>query len=69
MITELNDLKVQLEKVTYDNKESAITMDSLREANIELTNELDTLKVTIDLHVTFRYHRCYLRIAKHIYIL
>ncbi|RHZ77651.1 hypothetical protein Glove_174g172 [Diversispora epigaea] len=44
MVTELNDLKVQLEKVTYDNKESDITMDSLREANVELTNELDSLK-------------------------
>ena len=30
MASELNELKVQLEKVTYENKESAITMDSLR---------------------------------------
>ncbi|CAG8567315.1 5047_t:CDS:10 [Diversispora eburnea] len=36
--------RVQLEKITYDNKESDITMDSLREANAELTNELDALK-------------------------
>jgi kinesin family member 5 len=45
MESELNELKVQLEKVTYENKEGAITMDSLREANLELSGEIDGLKV------------------------
>ena len=45
MASELNELKVQLEKVTYDNKEGAITMDSLREGNVELSAELESLKV------------------------
>ena len=45
MASELNELKVQLEKVTYENKESAITMDSLHEANLELSSESETPKV------------------------
>ena len=45
MESELNELKVQLEKVTYDNKEGAITMDSLREANLEFGTEIEGLKV------------------------
>ncbi|CAJ0833902.1 2111_t:CDS:10 [Entrophospora sp. SA101] len=47
MASELNELKLQLEKVTYDNKEGAITVDSLREANIELNNELEALKKSL----------------------
>ncbi len=45
MASELNELKVQLEKVHYENKEGAITVDSLREANLELSTELESLKV------------------------
>ncbi|KAF9436472.1 hypothetical protein BGZ76_003903 [Entomortierella beljakovae] len=41
---ELSDLKLQLEKVSYENKEGAITMDSLREVNQELSKELEELK-------------------------
>jgi kinesin family protein 5 len=41
----LNDLKLQLEKVLCDNKESTITVDSLKDANSELTKEIDELKV------------------------
>lgn len=53
MASELNELKVQLEKVTYDNKEGAITMDSLREANVELSAELESLKKALsDLRLT-----------------
>ncbi|KAF9579474.1 hypothetical protein BGW38_004251, partial [Lunasporangiospora selenospora] len=44
---ELNELKLQLEKVSYENKEGAITVDSLREANQELTRELEELKKTL----------------------
>ncbi|KAL4880614.1 P-loop containing nucleoside triphosphate hydrolase protein [Aspergillus karnatakaensis] len=42
--TEVNELRMQLEKVSYESKEAAITMDSLREANTELTTELDEVK-------------------------
>ncbi|KAF9290336.1 hypothetical protein BGZ74_000535 [Mortierella antarctica] len=43
-VFELNDLKLQLEKVSYENKEGAITVDSLREVNQELSKELEELK-------------------------
>ncbi|KAJ5593816.1 uncharacterized protein N7459_000024 [Penicillium hispanicum] len=42
--TEVNELRMQLEKVSYEGKEAAITMDGLREANSELTSELDEVK-------------------------
>ncbi|EED19062.1 kinesin family protein (KinA), putative [Talaromyces stipitatus ATCC 10500] len=42
--TEMNELKMQLEKVSYESKEAGITMDSLKEANAELTAELDEVK-------------------------
>lgn len=42
--TEINELRMQLEKVSYEGKEASITMDSLREANAELTAELDEVK-------------------------
>ncbi|KAJ5884661.1 hypothetical protein N7495_009171 [Penicillium taxi] len=42
--TEINELRMQLEKVSYEGKEAAITMDGLREANSELTGELDEVK-------------------------
>lgn len=47
MESELNELKVQLEKVAYENKEGAITMDSLRESNLELSAEVESLKVKL----------------------
>ena len=43
-VYELNDLKLQLEKVSYENKEGAITVDSLREVNQELSKDLEELK-------------------------
>lgn len=42
--TEVNELRMQLEKVTFESKEANITMDSLKEANAELTAELDEVK-------------------------
>lgn len=45
--SELNDVKLQLQKVSYDSKESAITVDSLREANQELDLELAELKKSL----------------------
>lgn len=41
---EVNELRMQLEKVSYESKEASITMDSLKEANSELTAELDEVK-------------------------
>ncbi|OJJ45567.1 hypothetical protein ASPZODRAFT_17017 [Penicilliopsis zonata CBS 506.65] len=42
--TEVNELRMHLEKVSYESKEASITMDSLKEANTELTSELDEVK-------------------------
>lgn len=42
--TEVNELRMQLEKVSYEGKEAAITMDTLKEANSDLTSELDDVK-------------------------
>ncbi|EEP78127.1 kinesin heavy chain [Uncinocarpus reesii 1704] len=41
---EVNELRMQLEKVSFEGKEAAITMDTLKDANSELTVELDELK-------------------------
>ncbi|KAI4138892.1 MAG: hypothetical protein LQ341_004463 [Variospora aurantia] len=41
---EVNELKMQLERVYFEGKEASITMDSLKEANSELTVELDEVK-------------------------
>ena len=44
MTTELNDLRLQLQKISYESKENAITVDSLKEANQDLIAELEELK-------------------------
>jgi kinesin family protein 5 len=44
MTTELNELKMQVEKINFEGKEALITMDGLKEANAELTSELDEVK-------------------------
>ncbi|OZJ03693.1 Kinesin heavy chain [Bifiguratus adelaidae] len=44
MTSELNDLRLQLQKISYESKENAITVDSMKEANQELTHELEDLK-------------------------
>ncbi|GAB7366791.1 hypothetical protein MBLNU230_g0742t1 [Neophaeotheca triangularis] len=41
---ETEQLKMQVEKIEFETKEAAITMDSLKEANGELTAELDDVK-------------------------
>lgn len=41
---EINELKMAVEKINFEAKESMITMDSLKEANGELTAELDEVK-------------------------
>lgn len=42
--TEIESLKMQIERVTFETKEDSITMDSLKEANTDLSNELDELR-------------------------
>ena len=42
--SEVNELKMHLERVAFESKEAAITMDGLKEANSELTTELDEVK-------------------------
>ena len=41
---ETETLRMQVEKIEFETKEAAITMDSLKEANTELTQELDDVK-------------------------
>ncbi|TGZ78108.1 kinesin heavy chain [Ascodesmis nigricans] len=41
---DVNELKMALEKVSFESKEAQITMDGLKEANSELTAELDEMK-------------------------
>ncbi len=47
MSARLNELRMQLERLDYENKEGAITADILKEQNADLTNELEELKKTI----------------------
>ncbi|KAI1336467.1 P-loop containing nucleoside triphosphate hydrolase protein [Xylariaceae sp. FL0016] len=44
LTTEVNEAKMQLERLTFEGKEAQITMDALKEANSELTTELDEVK-------------------------
>ncbi|RCI06036.1 hypothetical protein CU098_012332 [Rhizopus stolonifer] len=44
MTSELSGLRLQLQKISYESKENAITVDSLKEANQELMAELEELK-------------------------
>jgi kinesin family member 5 len=48
MSAQLNELRLQLERLDYDNKESGITIDILKEQNQDLTNELEELKKSIE---------------------
>lgn len=41
---EVETLKMQVERVTFETKEDSIMMDSLKEANSDLSNELDDLR-------------------------
>ena len=42
--SEVNELRMQLERVAFESREASITMDGFREANSELTAELDEAK-------------------------
>lgn len=46
MATELNELRLQIERLQYDNKEGTIMLDSVKEQNVELTNEIEELRVS-----------------------
>ena len=47
MSGQLNELRLQVERLDYDNKESIITIDILKEQNQDAKNELEELKKTI----------------------
>ncbi|ERS95919.1 kinesin heavy chain [Sporothrix schenckii ATCC 58251] len=44
LTSDVNEFKMQLERLMFEGKEAQITMDGLKEANAELTTELDELK-------------------------
>ncbi|KAI0132107.1 P-loop containing nucleoside triphosphate hydrolase protein [Xylariales sp. AK1849] len=44
LTTEVNEAKMQLERLAFESKEAQITMDAVKEANSELTTELDDVK-------------------------
>jgi kinesin family protein 5 len=47
MSSQLNELRLQVERLDYDNKEGVITIDILKEQNQDARNELEELKKTI----------------------
>ncbi|GBE81985.1 kinesin heavy chain [Sparassis latifolia] len=47
MSAQLNELRLQVERLDYDSKESVITIDILKEQNQDAKAELDELKKTI----------------------
>lgn len=46
--SELNEAKLQLERVSYEHKEAGITMDILKEQNMDLTNEIEELRKSLN---------------------
>lgn len=44
LLSEAGEVKLQIERLAYENKEAQITMDGLKEANSELTAELDEVR-------------------------
>lgn len=44
MSGQLNELRLQVERLDYDNKEGVITIDILKEQNQDAKNELEELK-------------------------
>ena len=47
MSGQLNELRLQVERLNYDSKESGITIDILKEQNEDAKGELEELKKTI----------------------
>ncbi|KAH6688061.1 kinesin heavy chain [Plectosphaerella plurivora] len=44
LTSEVNEVKMMLERLNFEGKEAQITMDALKEQNAELTTELDEVK-------------------------
>ena len=47
MSRQLNEFRLQVERLDYDNKESGITIELLKEQNQDATNELEELRKSI----------------------
>jgi kinesin family protein 5 len=47
MSSQLNEIRLQIERLDYDNKEGVITIDILKEQNQDAKAELEELKKTI----------------------
>lgn len=47
MSTQLNELRLQLERLDYENKEGKITVDILKDQNADLAKELEELQKSI----------------------
>jgi kinesin family member 5 len=47
MSSQLNELRLQVERLDYDNKEGAITVDILKEQNQDSKSELEELRKQI----------------------
>ena len=47
MSAQLNELRLQVERLDYDNKEGVITIDILKEQNLDAKSELEELKKII----------------------
>ena len=47
MSSQLNELRLQVERLDYDNKEGAITIDILKEQNQDAKGELEELRKQI----------------------
>ena len=47
MSGQVNELRLQVERLNYDNKEAAITIDIMKEQQQDAKAELDELKTTI----------------------
>lgn len=45
LTTELHEHRLQLERLSYENKESVIVMDAVKEQNTELAAEIEELRV------------------------
>lgn len=47
MSSQLNELRLQLERLDYDNKEGVIATDILKEQNADLTNDIEELRKSL----------------------
>ena len=47
MSSQLNDLRLQVERLNYDNKEAAISVDILKDQNQDASRELEELRQSI----------------------